>query len=110
MAFSAVHFLVCFAGGTVKRGSVEMDDGQKVEEVFLKGIGLSVYQNSGDTASNWTKFIKESGRVRDAEKITNASDFWNRYGDGLWLWTFLSVGWGSSWLWDVDCIAGCTLL
>lgn len=73
-----------------------MGDGEKMDEVFLKGIGLSVYQNSGDTGSNWTKFIKESGRVKDAEKITNASDFWNRY--GMALEAFLDCKRGSGWL------------
>lgn len=52
-------------------------------DTFLKGIGLSVYQNSGDDTSNWTKFIRESGRVKDADKITLACDFWNRYEEDI---------------------------
>lgn len=55
------------------------------DEKFLKGIALSVFQNSGDNnTSNWSHFIKNGvtlmgqSKVKNASDITIASDFWNR--------------------------------
>jgi len=58
--------------------------------VFLKGIGLSVYQNSGDSSSNWATFVKKKNmfggnRVKNAEQITTSCDFWNRYEEDIGL-------------------------
>lgn len=68
---------------STKRSSVTGIADMNGEDLFLRGIGLSVYQNSGDTNSNWTKFIQESGRVKDAKQITKASDFWNWWDNTL---------------------------
>ncbi len=47
---------------------------------FLKGIALSVFQNSGDLRSNWTDYIKKKNYLGQAEHkaaFAKASDFWN---------------------------------
>lgn len=56
------------------------------EEVkFLKGVAVSVYQNSGDDDSNWTRFVKQRNifclkTVRGEYNIgpSTVCDFWNR--------------------------------
>lgn len=60
--------------------------GAGLEERFLKGVAVSVWQNSGDAGSNWTRFAK--GRwpfswlgvsaVRGKYNIDTCSDFWNK--------------------------------
>ncbi|KAL6746681.1 glycoside hydrolase superfamily [Haematococcus lacustris] len=49
---------------------------------WMKGIALSVYQNSSDTNSNWTTFIKRRGYLGQKQSIRafqKANDFWNMY-------------------------------
>lgn len=49
-------------------------------EGFLKGIALSVYQNSGDTTSNWAHFAKKRGyfgQRKTAKAFEKSNDFWN---------------------------------
>ncbi|GFH24394.1 uncharacterized protein HaLaN_22183, partial [Haematococcus lacustris] len=50
---------------------------------WMKGIALSVYQNSSDTNSNWTTFIKRRGYLGQKQSIRafqKANDFWNMLG------------------------------
>ena len=54
--------------------------GQIWPDDFLKGIALSVWQNSGDTKSNWTAYTKKKnyfGQKEHAEAFHKANDFWN---------------------------------
>lgn len=55
---------------------------------FLKGIALSVYQNSGDDNGQWTEFATSKswlGQPRIAGKynIDTNSNFWDRYVDDI---------------------------
>jgi hypothetical protein len=48
---------------------------------FQKGVALSVWQNSSDEHSQWTRFVLNNNffgqsDVRDA--FYNSNDFWNR--------------------------------
>ncbi len=48
-------------------------------ENFLKGVALSVFQNSGDGKSNWTDYIKAKnylGQRQNAAAFEKAADFW----------------------------------
>jgi hypothetical protein len=48
---------------------------------FLKGIALSVYQNSSDVGSNWTHFVKKNDYMGQADlkpAWEKSNDFWNR--------------------------------
>ncbi|PNH12081.1 Beta-glucosidase A [Tetrabaena socialis] len=54
---------------------------------FLKGAAISVWQNSGDAGSNWTRFAKSRwpfryfgvSAIRGKYNIDKCSDFWNNY-------------------------------
>ncbi|KAG2442823.1 hypothetical protein HXX76_002902 [Chlamydomonas incerta] len=54
---------------------------------FLKGAAISVWQNSGDDDSNWTRFAKSRwpfrsfgvSAIRGRYNIDKCSDFWNNY-------------------------------
>mmetsp|Transcript_541 Transcript_541/g.1451 ORF Transcript_541/g.1451 Transcript_541/m.1451 type:complete len:542 (-) Transcript_541:1396-3021(-) len=53
-----------------------------LDSKFLKGIALSVWQNSSDTASQWTKYIKDKGYLgqrKNAKAFEKSNDFWNMY-------------------------------
>ncbi len=60
----------------------------KIEETtrFLKGAAISVWQNCGDKASNWTRFAKQRwpfryfgvSSIRGKYNIDVNSDFWNK--------------------------------
>ena len=53
---------------------------------FLKGVAVSVWQNSGDPDSNWTRFAKSRwpfswfgvSTIRGKYNIDTCSDFWNK--------------------------------
>lgn len=52
------------------------------EDRWLKGIGLSVWQNSSDTHSQWTEFAKQKkyfGQQHLVEAYQLSADFWNMY-------------------------------
>lgn len=59
-------------------------DGEPVR--FLKGAAISVWQNSGDDDSNWTRFAKSRwpfrsfgvSAIRGKYNIDKCSDFWNK--------------------------------
>jgi hypothetical protein len=62
---------------------------QEKENVFHKGVAISMWQNSGDADSNWTNFIKSNfpfaalpiGFNRFSGKysvLQNCPDTWNR--------------------------------
>jgi beta-glucosidase/6-phospho-beta-glucosidase/beta-galactosidase len=54
--------------------------GHMTSTVFLKGVALSVYQNSSDTHSNWTAFIRQRGYFgQDKDAFASSNDFWNNY-------------------------------
>lgn len=70
------------------RGSSSSLQGK--EDVFHKGVAISMWQNSGDDDSNWTNFIKSSfpfaalpiGFNRFSGKysvLQNCPDTWNRF-------------------------------
>lgn len=75
---------------------------ENIETKFLKGIGLSIWQASGDPDSNWTRFVynrwpfKNFGfrRTKGRYRLEKTPDFWNRYRE------------------DIDCAVklGCTSL
>jgi hypothetical protein len=47
---------------------------------FLKGVALSVFQNSSDATSNWTEFIKKRnylGQPQNKEAFQRSNDFWD---------------------------------
>eukprot|EP00798_Chlamydomonas_sp_ICE-L_P000630 gene630-2064_t len=49
---------------------------------FQKGVGLSVWQNSSDTTSNWSHFAKKKnyfGQKGLKEAWLKSNDFWNLY-------------------------------
>eukprot|EP00877_Chromochloris_zofingiensis_P010440 jgi/Chrzof1/564/Cz01g20180.t1 len=51
-------------------------------EQFQKGVALSVWQNSSDTHSNWTSFVKARnyfGQGKHKKAFTHSNDFWNRF-------------------------------
>lgn len=55
------------------------------EELFLKGVAISVWQNGGDTCdSNWSRFVKKrkffglKGTVVDGT-LDTFPGFWERY-------------------------------
>lgn len=53
-----------------------------VEERFLKGVAISVWQNSSDTDSNWAHFAKARNYFGQADLVNSfleSSDFWNKY-------------------------------
>ncbi|KAF5828616.1 glycoside hydrolase superfamily [Dunaliella salina] len=67
--------------GTEEKGG-DSTPRQHFPEQFLKGIALSVWQNSSDTASNWTEFAQRKnyfgqGTYKDA--FLKANDFWTEY-------------------------------
>mmetsp|Transcript_19157 Transcript_19157/g.34659 ORF Transcript_19157/g.34659 Transcript_19157/m.34659 type:complete len:500 (-) Transcript_19157:424-1923(-) len=57
------------------------------EDRFLKGVAVSVWQNSGDNGSNWTRYALAKwpfsklgvSTVRGKYNIDTCSDFWNNY-------------------------------
>lgn len=54
----------------------------KFEDRFLKGIGLSVWQNSFDEHSQWTEFAKQKkyfGQQHLIDTYKRSADFWNMY-------------------------------
>lgn len=63
---------------------------QEKDQIFHKGVAISMWQNSGDDDSNWTNFIKSNfpfaalpiGFNRFSGKysvLQNCPDTWNRY-------------------------------
>eukprot|EP00798_Chlamydomonas_sp_ICE-L_P012376 gene12376-15563_t len=47
---------------------------------FMKGVGLSVYQNSSDTSSNWNAYVTKKklfGQTKYKDAWEKSSDFWN---------------------------------
>lgn len=64
----------------------KMEDGK-----FLKGIGISVWQASGDKDSNWTRFTKTRwpfGKVgtktcKGDYMLERTPDFWNRFREDI---------------------------
>lgn len=53
---------------------------------FLKGVAVSVWQNTGDPDSNWTRYAKQKwplgflgvSTIRGKYNIDTNTDFWNR--------------------------------
>lgn len=52
-----------------------------LDSTFLKGIGISVWQNSPDMdASNWTEFARKKkyfGQQQYLDAFLKSNDFWN---------------------------------
>ena len=47
---------------------------------FMKGVGMSVWQNSSDSTSNWSHFAKRRnffGQSEQKEAWQKSNDFWN---------------------------------
>lgn len=53
------------------------------EQRFLKGVSISVWQNSPDPdSSNWTHFMRRKnyfGQKDRIDKFHETNDFWNRW-------------------------------
>eukprot|EP00210_Caulerpa_lentillifera_P003127 g2987.t1 len=63
---------------------------QQQDIQFLKGCAISMWQNSGDSDSNWTRFTHERIRCGMQSTITDGSkelfpDTWNRYVEDIQL-------------------------
>ncbi|GLC35844.1 hypothetical protein PLESTB_000500300 [Pleodorina starrii] len=71
--------------GNGANGAKGHDGHEKIR--FLKGSAISIWQNSGDGGSNWTRFAKSLWpfryfgvrAVRGKYNIDTCSDFWNNY-------------------------------
>lgn len=53
-----------------------------LDKKFLKGLALSVWQNSSDTSSQWTKYIQDKnylGQKKYKAAFEHAADFWNMW-------------------------------
>lgn len=52
---------------------------------FLKGVGLSVWQNSADTASQWSAFLstRKFFGQNPASFVSGTNHFWDNYRVGL---------------------------
>ena len=47
---------------------------------FLGGVSNSAFQVEGSPVeSDWTRWTKIPGKIKDASNAERASDFWNRY-------------------------------
>lgn len=47
-------------------------------EPFFKGVGMSVWQNSSDTASQWTDYVRRKRFFgQDPRPFEKSNDFWN---------------------------------
>eukprot|EP00878_Enallax_costatus_P017378 GHUV01018251.1.p1 GENE.GHUV01018251.1~~GHUV01018251.1.p1 ORF type:complete len:362 (+),score=2.91 GHUV01018251.1:109-1194(+) len=52
------------------------------QDVFHKGVAISVWQNSSDENSNWTHFMRRKnyfGQKDYVEAFQQSNDFWNKY-------------------------------
>ncbi|GLI68921.1 hypothetical protein VaNZ11_013340, partial [Volvox africanus] len=64
---------------------------EELSSRFLKGVGISVWQCSGDKGSNWTRFAKSRWplrrlgvrAVRGHASIEKANGFWDRYEEDI---------------------------
>lgn len=53
------------------------------DDIFLKGVAISMWQNSGDETSNWTKFINEKNILGNRYRVEDGSfnvfpNFWEK--------------------------------
>eukprot|EP00879_Flechtneria_rotunda_P032234 GHRR01035406.1.p1 GENE.GHRR01035406.1~~GHRR01035406.1.p1 ORF type:complete len:237 (-),score=79.51 GHRR01035406.1:308-1018(-) len=58
------------------------------QNLFQKGVAISVWQNSSDQCSNWTAFLKRKnyyGQHDLVEAFMESNDFWNRFEDDIQL-------------------------
>jgi hypothetical protein len=69
------------------QADVQLPNGGKSETVrFLRGAAISVWQNSGDNDSNWTRFAKSRwpfryfgvSAIRGKYNIDTNSNFWDK--------------------------------
>ncbi|EFJ42987.1 hypothetical protein VOLCADRAFT_107029 [Volvox carteri f. nagariensis] len=74
--------------GAVMNGDTNDSTNELTEKIrFLKGTAISVWQNSGDGGSNWTRFANSLWpfryfgvkAIRGKYNIDACSDFWNNY-------------------------------
>eukprot|EP00798_Chlamydomonas_sp_ICE-L_P003475 gene3475-13536_t len=53
---------------------------------FMKGVGLSVYQNSSDTSSNWNTYVQKKkyfGQKKWKSAWEHSNDFWNHFEEDI---------------------------